>query len=101
VTAVEAMVGALFANPDLTRQVTYTPLTGTPKVIRVVLKSPDTVTMLGEAALHSATLLVDVRVSDVPQPQAGDTIIIGGVTHTVQGEPLADRERLVWTLDCA
>ena len=28
-----------------------------------------------------------------------DVIVIGADSHVIQGEPLRDRERLIWTLD--
>ena len=43
--------------------------------------------------------MVDVRVSDLPFPRPGDLIVIGADSFTVQGEPVRDRERLVWSLD--
>ena len=45
------------------------------------------------------TTVVDVRVADLPAPRAGDVIVIGADSHVIQGEPLRDRERLIWTLD--
>jgi hypothetical protein len=38
-------------------------------------------------------------VSEVAEPAAGDTLTVGGETFVVQGEPVRDREQLVWTLD--
>ena len=37
--------------------------------------------------------------ADLPAPRLGDMIVIGAESHVVQGEPLRDRERLIWTLD--
>ncbi len=42
---------------------------------------------------------VDVRVFDLPLPRPGDLIVMGADSFTIQGEPVRDRERLVWTLD--
>jgi len=42
---------------------------------------------------------VDVRVYDLPAPRPGDLIVIGADSFTIQGEPLRDRERLIWALD--
>jgi hypothetical protein len=38
-------------------------------------------------------------VSDLPNPRTGDLIVIGADSFTIQGEPVRDRERLIWTLD--
>ena len=44
-------------------------------------------------------MMVDVRVSDMLDPRTGDLIVIGAESFTIQGEPVRDRERLIWTLD--
>ncbi|MDZ7909007.1 MAG: hypothetical protein U5N10_12815 [Gemmobacter sp.] len=36
---------------------------------------------------------------DLPDPRPGDLIVIGADSFTVQGEPVRDRERLIWSLD--
>ena len=38
-------------------------------------------------------------VADMPNPASGDLIRIGAEDFIVQGEPKADRERLIWTLN--
>jgi len=99
-TAFEAMIDALFADPALARTVLYTPVAGTARTIRAVIKSPDRVIDVRDIAIHTPTLVVDVRVSDIATPQAGDTLTIGTLLYAVQGEPVRDAENLVWTLDC-
>jgi hypothetical protein len=99
-SAFQEMIDALFSNSALARDVLYTPVAGTPKTIRAVIKSPDRIVDVREMAIHSPTLVVDVRVSDVPDPGEGDTLTIGTLTYVVQGEPVRDAENLVWTLDC-
>lgn len=44
-------------------------------------------------------MMVDVRVADLPAPHPGDLIVIAADSFTIQGEPVRDRERLIWTLD--
>ena len=53
----------------------------------------------GEARLWSETTRFDLRMSEVPSPRPGDRLVLDGETFVVQGEPVRDRERLVWTLD--
>ncbi len=53
----------------------------------------------GRAARPDGSSVVDVRVADLPSPRPGDVIVIGADSHVIQGEPLRDRERLIWTLD--
>ena len=67
--------------------------------IRVIRSAPDRVTDFGAGRLVSDTTVVDVRVADLPAPRPGDLIVIGADSHVIQGEPLRDRERLIWTLD--
>ena len=42
---------------------------------------------------------IDLRVAEVPNPRPGDRIEIDGDAFLIQGEPVRDRERLVWTVD--
>ena len=37
-------------------------------------------------------------VSDVGSPKEGESFTVNGQTYQVVGEPLADRDRLIWTL---
>ena len=42
---------------------------------------------------------IDLRISEVLNPRPGDGIEIDGEAFLIQGEPVRDRERLVWTVD--
>ena len=77
----------------------YTAQGGAPVSIRVIAKQPDEIVGLGDTRIRSETALFDVRVSEVPSPQPGDTLIVDGVKYAIQGEPVRDRERLVWTIE--
>ena len=98
-SAFQLAVDVLFGNPDLTRQAVYQPAEGEAFTIRIIARRADTTTDFGDARLWSETSVFDVRVSDVPQPRPGDRLIIGVETFVVQGEPVRDRERLIWTLN--
>lgn len=67
--------------------------------IRIIRRAPDRVTEFGAGLFVSDTTLVDVRVADLPAPRPDDVIVMGADSHVIQGEPLRDRERLIWTLD--
>jgi hypothetical protein len=54
--------------------------------------------MYSESAVTDAAVFL-LRVSDVAAPAAGDTITVGGVTHTVQGVPKRDGSRSIWTVE--
>ena len=99
-TAFQEMIDALFADSAMARDIVYTPVAGLPQTIRAVIKSPDRVIDVRDIAIHTPTLVVDVRVSDVATPQEGDTLTIGTLLYAVQGEPVRDAANLVWTLDC-
>jgi len=38
-------------------------------------------------------------VAEVPAPRPGDRLEIDSDAFLIQGEPVRDRERLVWTVD--
>jgi hypothetical protein len=98
-TAFAAAVDALFADPNLGSAATYEPADGDPFPVRVIARRADAITDFGEARLWSETTRFDVRVAEVANPHPGDRVVIDGETFVVQGEPVRDRERLVWTLD--
>jgi len=86
-------------NPNIAREATYIASSGTAQLIRVVMRRADDVTSFGDARLWSETTRVDLRVAEVPNPRPGDRIEIDGEGFNIQGEPVRDRERLVWTVD--
>ena len=67
--------------------------------MRAVARRADAVTEFGDAWLWSETTRIDLRVAEVPNPRPGDRIEIEGDAFLIQGEPVRDRERLVWTVD--
>lgn len=98
-SAFASVVDTLFADPNLAREAIYEPVTGGDYPVRVVARRADAVTEFGEARLWSETTRFDVRVSEVAAPRSGDRLVLDGDTFIVQGEPVRDRERLVWTIE--
>ena len=98
-SAFTAAVAALFADPNLGRDAVYIADGGLPVLVRVVARRADTVTDFGDARLRCETTRIDLRVTEVPNPRPGDRIEIEGDAFLIQGEPLRDRERLVWAVD--
>lgn len=98
-SAFAATVGALFADPNIGRDAVYIADGGTPVLVRVVARRADAVTDFGDARLWSETTRVDLRVAEVVNPRPGDRIEIDGEAFLIQGEPVRDRERLVWAVD--
>ncbi len=66
---------------------------------RAVARRADAVTDFGDARLWSETTRLDLRVAEVPNPRPGDRIETEGEAFLIQGEPVRDRERLVWAVD--
>ena len=97
--AVAIALDALFADSNIGAEAIYTAGGGNPVLVRVVARRGDSVTGFGEAKLWSETQHFDLRVSEVPAPRPGDRLEIGGDAFLIQGEPVRDRERLVWTVD--
>ena len=94
-----AAIDTLFADPNLARDAVYIPATGAPRLVRVVTRRADELTSFGQARLWSETTRIDLRVAEVPNPRPGDRIELDGEAFLIQGEPVRDRERLVWTVD--
>jgi hypothetical protein len=99
-TAFAAAVDALFADPNLARDAIYRAAgadPGTP--VRVIVRRPDRVGDFGDTRITSETATFDVRASEIAEPAAGDTLDLAGVTYGVQGTPVRDAERLIWTVE--
>lgn len=98
--AFAAPVARVFADPHMAADATWLP-GGVPPgtTIRVIRKTPNALNTYGGARIWSETVRIDVMAAEVPTPAPGDRIVISGETFEIQGEPLRDRERLVWTLD--
>ena len=89
----------LFADPNIGVEAIYTSDGGGPVSVRAVARRADAVSDFGDARLWSETTRIDLRVAEVPNPRPGDRIEIGVDAFLIQGEPVRDRERLVWTVD--
>jgi hypothetical protein len=104
--ALELALDALFADAHLARDVVYTAEGGAPALVRAMLRRPDDISSFGDARIWSETTRVDLRLAEVANPRPGDRNEIPGTgpgqaseAFLIQGEPVRDRERLVWTVD--
>lgn len=96
----EAALGRIFGSPAMAvAAVWISATTSEEHTVQVIRRAPDRITEFGAGRFVSDTMMVDVRVSDLPDPRPGDLIVIGVDSFTIQGEPTRDRERLVWSLD--
>jgi hypothetical protein len=98
-SAVSEAIDGLFRDTNIAREAVYTPEGGAPRLIRVVTRRADEVTGFGDARLWSETTRVDLRAREIAAPRPGDRIEIDGEGFLIQGEPVRDRERLIWTVD--
>ena len=98
-SGLKAAVGALFADPNIGRDAVYIADGGAPVLVRIVARRADAVTDFGDARLWSETTRIDLRMAEAPNPRPGDRIEIDGDAFLIQGEPVRDRERLVWTIN--
>ena len=90
----------IYANPSMAAAAVWISATKSEeRPIRVIRRTPDRITEFGAGRFVSDTMMVDVRVSDMLDPRTGDLIVIGAESFTIQGEPVRDRERLIWSLD--
>lgn len=94
--AFERAVSRLFAR--LAVAGTYLFADGREIATRFISKQTDVVESFGDTRLALATHRFDVMARDVGSPQEGERFTVAGQTYQVVGEPLADRDRLIWTL---
>ena len=84
----------LFADPNLAVTVLYQGHS-----VRALVRRPDRDVQFGDIAIHAATSVFEIRVSELESPIEGDTITLGDESFIVQGTPTRDAERLVWSID--
>jgi len=94
-----AAIDNVFCDPNIARDAVYVADGANPVLVRVVMRRADDITTFGDARLWSETTRIDLRVAEVSNPRPGERIEISSEAFLIQGEPIRDRERLVWTLD--
>ena len=98
--AFAAAMDRIYANPSMAAAAVWiSATTSEERTIRIIRRAPDRITEFGAGRFVSDTMMVDVRVSDLPDPRPGDLIEIGADSFTIQGEPMRDGESLIWSLD--
>jgi hypothetical protein len=100
VRALAIAIDVLFADPNLGVDAIYRPGGPNPgTAVRAIIRQPDRVGTFGETRIASETTIFDIRTSEVAAPAEGDTIEMSGTVYVIQGEPIRDAERLIWTLE--
>jgi hypothetical protein len=64
----------------------------------VIFGQTSEVAGLFDAGIAAPAHVADVRVAELPAPQAGDRLVVDAVTYTIR-QAHQDAERLVWRLD--
>lgn len=77
---------------------TYRLADGREITTRFISKQADVVESFGDTRLALATHRFDVMARDVASPREGEHFSLAGQAYQVLGEPMADRDRLIWTL---
>lgn len=99
-TVFAASMDRIYANPSMAAAAVWiSAITSEERPIRLIHRAPDRITEFGAGRFVSDSMMMDVCVSDLPDPRPGDLIVIGADSFTIQGEPVRDRERLIWSLD--
>ena len=88
----------LFADPNLAHEAWHRDCEGQFTRIHIIPKRADSISEFGLARLVSNSFQFDVRISDLPRPLPDEQIIWGDETYLIQGEPIRDREHLLWTI---
>ena len=94
--AFEKAVARLFARLGVPG--TYRLADGQEIATCFIAKQADVVESFGDTRLVVATHRFEVMARDVADPREGERFTVAGQTYQVVGEPLADRDRLIWTL---
>jgi hypothetical protein len=99
-TAFAAAIDALFADPNLAGDAVYWSGGADPGIaVRVIVHRPDRIGDFGDTRIASETMTFDVRTAEIAEPAEGDTLDVDDVTYVIQGTPVRDTERLIWTIE--
>ena len=95
-----AAVDLLFADANIGRDANWRAGgSGAGVAVKVVFRAPDRVANFGGGRFVAQSRFIDVRISEVPILEPGDTFEINSTVYVVQGEPLADDDTLIWSAE--
>lgn len=95
--ALTGAVDAVFADPNQARDgIWRAGGIGAPLPVRVIVARPDERADFGAARVLSDSVVLRLRVAQVPDLAAGDTVLSEAVLYRVAGEPARDAHRRLW-----
>ena len=97
--AKERALGVMFQDPYLSEEVTWHAGAGGTKAVRAMVRAPDEVQNFSGIVLQAGTLILHLRVADVPGVAASDLFDVRGETRRVQGQPRRDSTGLLLQID--
>jgi hypothetical protein len=100
-SAFATAIDVLFADPNLGVDAIYRAGGGEAPgtTVKAIVRQPDRIGTFGETRIATETTMFDIRTSEVAAPAEGDTIEMNGTIYVIQGEPIRDAERLIWTIE--
>ena len=101
-TIADILQGAIDAAFDIQGiDATYTPVAGSPLVIKVIPSEEDELVDVPgiSSRIQTETNLFDVRVSEIAAPAQNDSLVVSGTTYTVASTTQKDARKLIWQLD--
>jgi hypothetical protein len=98
--SIAGAIDALFADPNIGKNAIWRAGgAGNGLSVRVVFRAPDATSNFGGGRFVAQTRFLDVRVSEIPGIEAGDSFEIGDEILIVQGEPIIDDDHLIWSVE--
>ena len=98
-TALDFAMEMAFTDPNIAQTAWYRDQAGQYREVRVIVRRADETVAFGAGRLRAETVIADVRVCDITEPLAGETIQIGTEIFVVQGAPRCESARLVWRME--
>lgn len=98
-SAFAVAIGTLFEDPNLAVDALWRAGgAGAGIPVRAVRRDPDTVVSYRDGRYVVDTVFLDLRIAEVPGLAQGDTLEVDGAVYTMIGNPVRDRDRLIWTI---
>ena len=98
-TATADAVRAVFADPNVGIDATYTPAGGSGVPVRAILTTASARTDVFGAAVASTGRTIELQAAEVGTPVRGDTIAIGASVWTINVDPRPSDDGLVWVCE--